>query len=110
MIHEWAMGTGFISLRITDPDVSEQTRRQRDSEVRELVDHALRAATAILDHHRPQLDEIAATLLVKEVIERDDLERIMRPVPGSRSARVGGGRLELAAATAMDPARARPPH
>ncbi len=110
MIHEWAMGTGFTSLRMTNPDVSDQTRRQRDSEVRELADHALRAATAILDQHRPQLDEIAATLLVKEVIERDDLERIMRPVPGSRSARAGGGRLELAAATAMDPARARPPH
>ncbi len=43
MIHEWAMGTGFTSLRITDPEVSDQTRRQRDTEVRELADQALRS-------------------------------------------------------------------
>ena len=108
MIHEWAMGTGFTSLRVTDNDVSDATRRRRDHEVLELADQALRSATELLDAHRPQLDEIAATLLANEVIERVDLERIMRDVPGSRSAGLSNGRLELAAATAMEPTPQRP--
>ncbi|HET9102302.1 MAG TPA: AAA family ATPase [Solirubrobacteraceae bacterium] len=104
MIHDYAMGTGFTSSRVNDPEISESTRRQRDAEVHALSDEALRAATAILDAHRAQLDELAATLLAKEVIERVDIERIMSKVPGSRSARAGRGSLRLAAATAQEPA------
>ena len=109
MIHDFAMGTGFTSLRMAAPEASDSTRRQADAEVLELADRALRAATAIIDAHRPQLDELAATLLAKEVIERVDIQRIMSSVPGSHSARKGQGRLELAAATAMDPAPPRTP-
>jgi cell division protease FtsH len=109
MIHDFAMGTGFTSLRMAAPEASDSTRRQADAEVLELADRALRGATAIIDAHRPQLDELAATLLVKEVIERVDIQRIMSSVPGSHSARKGQGRLELAAATAMDPAPPRTP-
>jgi cell division protease FtsH len=109
MIHDFAMGTGFTSLRLANPDVSDSTRRQVDDEIRELADQALRGAIVIIDAHRPQLDELAATLLAREVIERVDIERIMGSVPGSRSSRRGQGRLELAAATAVDPAPRRTP-
>jgi cell division protease FtsH len=109
MIHDFAMGTGFTSLRLATPDVSDSTRRQVDDEVRELADQALRGALAIIDAHRPQLDELAATLLAKEVIERVDIQRIMGSVPGSRSARRSQGQIGLAAATAVDPAHPRTP-
>jgi cell division protease FtsH len=109
MVHDFAMGTGFTSLRMDAPEASDSTRRQADAEVRELADQALRSALAIIDAHRPQLDELAATLLAKEVIERVDIERIMDGVPGSRSSRRGQGRLGLAAATAMEPASPRLP-
>jgi cell division protease FtsH len=107
MVDEFAMGTGFTSLRVADGDVSEATRRVRDEEVRELADEAFRAAIAIIDSHRPQLDELAATLLAKEVVERDDIGRIMHGIDNATAARHGSGRVELAAATAVDPARPR---
>ena len=50
MIHECAMGTGFTSSRVTDPEVSESTRRQRDAEVRDAVPtRRCGPPTAILD-------------------------------------------------------------
>src|SRR5205085_1902760 len=77
MIHEYAMGTGVTSLSVAaDAAASEATRRTRDEEVRELADEAFRAAIAIIDAHRPQLDDLAATLLSNEVLERGDIERI----------------------------------
>ena len=110
MINEWAMGTGFTSLRMAEADASEATRRVRDEEVRELADEAFRAAMAIIDSHRPQLDELAATLLAKEVIEREDIDRIMRGIDSALSARHGSGRVQVAAATAVEPARPRGQH
>jgi cell division protease FtsH len=107
MIHDYAMGTGITSLRIAADGLSEATRRVRDEEVRELADEAFRAATALLDSHRLQLDEMAATLLAKEVIERQDVDRIMAGVPTARPERRPAARLGLAAATAVNPARDR---
>jgi cell division protease FtsH len=105
MVHEFAMGTGFTSLRLADVGVSDATRRQSDHEVRELADEAMRAATTILDEHRPQLDELAATLLAKEVVERSDIERVMTGVRKAPAARGASTRIGLAAATAVHPAR-----
>ncbi|MBV9466879.1 MAG: AAA family ATPase [Solirubrobacterales bacterium] len=109
MVHDYAMGTGITSLRVTPDGVSEATRRVRDEEVRELADEAFRGALAIVDSHRPELDALAATLLANEVLERDDLNRIMAGVPSAAPSRRGGGQLELAAATAVAPAQARKP-
>jgi cell division protease FtsH len=104
MVHEYAMGTGITSLRAAD-SASEATRRVRDEEVRELADEAFRAAIALIDAHRPQLDELAQTLLSNEVLEREDIDRIMGDVPRAASRRIGGGELGIAAATATSPAR-----
>ncbi len=103
MVHDYAMGTGFTSLRLLD-GAAEATRRVSDEEARQLADEAFRSATAILDGHRPQLDSLAATLLENEVLERGDIERIMKNVPHAAPERLGGGELGIAAATAMAPA------
>jgi cell division protease FtsH len=103
MVHDYAMGTGITSLRVRDSPASEKTRRVRDEEVRELADEAFRTARSLIDSHRPQLDELASTLLANEVLERGDLDRIMAEVPGVRKALTGRGQPQIAA-TAVRPA------
>jgi cell division protease FtsH len=104
MVHDYAMGSGTTSLRVAPGRVAEATMREHDVEVRELADEAFRAAIAIVESHRPQLDALATTLLAKEVIERADVDRIMQGIPSAAPERRGGGTLELAAATAAAPA------
>jgi cell division protease FtsH len=104
MVYEYAMGTGIRSLRAVDDGAAESTRRVRDEEVRELADEAYRAATSIIDGNRAQLDELASTLLANEVLERPDIERIMKDVPAAAPPRMGSGALGIAAATAESPA------
>ena len=103
MVHEYAMGTGSGSLRALDDGAAEATRRIRDTEVRELADEAFRTAIALLDSHREQLDSLASTLLTNEVLERDDIERIMGDTPPAAPSRIG--ELSVVAATALNPAR-----
>jgi cell division protease FtsH len=104
MVHEYAMGTAVRSLSVNADGLAESSRRVHDEEVRDLANEALRAAGAIVDAHRPQLDELAATLLANEVIERKDIEEILRDIPTAAPDRRGRGELRLAAATAMKPA------
>jgi cell division protease FtsH len=110
MVHEYAMGTGAGALRLADDAAaSEATRRVRDEEVRELADEAMRTALSLIDGHRPQLEELAATLLTNEVLERGDIERVMAGIPAAAPERIGRGEVGLAAATAEHPAQPRPP-
>ncbi|MFZ8477832.1 hypothetical protein ACO1MN_16355, partial [Staphylococcus aureus] len=59
-------------------------------------------ATAIINRHRTHLDRLAATLLSNEVLEREDIDRIMEGVPAEAPRRVGG-ELGIAAASADQP-------
>jgi cell division protease FtsH len=102
MVFDYAMGTGIRSLQVLDDGAAEVTRRIRDEEVRELADEAFRAAVAIIDDHRTELDLLAATLLSNEVLERQDIERIMGGIPSAAPRRIG--ELGIAAATAVKPA------
>jgi cell division protease FtsH len=79
MIHEWAMGTSVSALQLAAEGgaVSDRTRELRDAEQQHLADEAMRRADRLLIEHRAQLDELAAALLRHEVLERDDIERIM---------------------------------
>jgi cell division protease FtsH len=104
MIHDYAMGTGIRSLRVVPEGAAEATRKVRDDEVRELADESFRSAIALIDSHRPQLDDLAGTLLTNEVLERGDIDRIMGDVPRAAPRRLGGGELGIAAATAASPA------
>ena len=103
MVHDYAMGTGVRSLKVLPDSSSEATRRVHDAEVQDLADEAFRTATHIINRHRPQLDKLAATLLTNEVLEREDIDRIMDGVPAEAPPRVGGGELGIAAATADQP-------
>jgi cell division protease FtsH len=104
MVSEYAMGTGSSSLRSSGDGASESSRRIRDTEVRELADEGFRAAIALIDSHREQLDALATTLLSNEVLERDDIELVMGDTPpAAPSRRIG--ELSIAAATALNPAR-----
>jgi len=105
MVYEYAMGTGTTSLRVVGDDAAESTRRVRDEEVRELADEGFRAALHLIDTHRPQLDEIASTLLANEVLERADIDRILGEVPRAAPSRRGPGEIGMAAATASKPAQ-----
>src|SRR5437588_3469928 len=102
MLSEYAMGTASSSLRANGDGAAEATRRVHDTEMRELADEAFRAAISLIDSHREHLDELAATLLTNEVLERDDIQRIMGDLPPAAPRRIG--ELSVAAATALKPA------
>ncbi len=102
MVTEYAMGTASGAMRSADDNASESARRMRDVEVRELADEAFRASLALLDSHRTQLDALAGTLLANEVLEREDIERVMGDTPPAAPSRIG--ELSVAAATAVKPA------
>lgn len=57
---------------------SEETARSIDTEVSRLIAEAFKHATTLLSEKRTILDTIAATLLEKETIEKDEFERIVR--------------------------------
>jgi cell division protease FtsH len=103
MVHDYAMGTGFTSLRLVD-GAAEATRRISDEEVRQLADQGFRGAVALITSHRPQLDALAERLLTNEVLERADIDRIMQGVPAAApSRRLGRGEIGIAAVSADPP-------
>jgi cell division protease FtsH len=104
MVGEYAMGTDLSSHgggAAGADRASEATRRVRDQEQQALAEEAKRAAYALLGAHRDLLDALARTLLENEVIEREDIERI---VAGTRrTERPAGAHLRLAAAKPPPP-------
>ena len=115
MVTEYGMGTELRSRRLPADDysMSDATRRLIDDEQQHISDLAYRRALALVTENRPLLEELAATLLDQEVIERGDIERIVgergradvEPVPEGAeppddvAAAVAG----LAAAERIDP-------
>jgi cell division protease FtsH len=74
-------------------DFSEHTAREIDQEVKRLIDEASLRARAILTERRPALEAIAQRLMEVEVVDAEDLKRIVdstiggpRVVPGTVSA------------------------
>ena len=108
MVYDYAMGTAGAAQRAIASNVidSEQFRRIRDEEQQELAYEASRAATELLTAHREKLEEFALALLEHEVLERDDIARIMRGVP--RMERRPGHGLRVVAAVAPEETAARP--
>jgi cell division protease FtsH len=60
---------------------SDETARTMDEEVSKLVETAYQRALHILTENREKLEELAQLLLVKEVIFKEDLERILGARP-----------------------------
>ena len=67
------LGRDFAS----HPEYSDQVAYEIDSEIRTLIDRAHDEALEILTEHREKLDEIAAALIEKETIEKEDLVELM---------------------------------
>ncbi len=88
------LGREFAQRR----EISEQTAQLVDDEVKRLVDEAYARATEILAANRPLLDAIAAALLERETIDRDDLDRLVKGLP-----------LPPRSLTPMEPPTAPPP-
>jgi cell division protease FtsH len=72
----------------THPDYSDQVAFEIDSEVRRLIDEAHDEALEILQVERPKLDEIAAALIERETIEKEDLVSLLERV-GKRAPKQG---------------------
>jgi cell division protease FtsH len=61
--------------------ISEDTARAIDSEVRKMVQKAYTLAREILEAHQQQMKTLARHLLEKEVVEGEELRRILGEVP-----------------------------
>jgi cell division protease FtsH len=72
--------TGMRDASFQKP-YSEETARLIDEEVRKLFDEAFDKTTAILTEHRSKLEKLAEMLLRKEVVEQEDLEKILGKRP-----------------------------
>lgn len=82
MVHEYAMGTADSAQRGTyeTGQASEVTRRIRDEEQRELAFEAQTMAERLITDHRDLLEQLAHALLDHEVLERPQIDAIMRGV------------------------------
>ncbi|WP_235216792.1 ATP-dependent zinc metalloprotease FtsH [Archangium violaceum] len=58
---------------------SEQTARMVDDEIRKMVTEALERAREVLTTHRDKVEALAARLLATEVVDEDEILRILGP-------------------------------
>jgi len=89
MVFEWGMGESVTSrtMRADNYALSEETKRLRDTEQAQLTDRGYSEALRLLAKHRAALDRIAAALLDKETLTREELVEIFRGVePDSHSS------------------------
>jgi cell division protease FtsH len=84
------------------PDYSEAVAFEIDQEISRLIDEAHDVALEILTQHRDRLDELAALLLEKETLDREEVEAFFKAVekrapraPEVRSAGLAVSRTEM---------------
>jgi cell division protease FtsH len=70
-------GVGQGMAGMTDKNYSERMQRRIDGEVSRLIDEAMSRARDLVTRHRDALGRVAARLLAVEVIEGDELRRIL---------------------------------
>ena len=107
MVFEWGMSDSVSSrtMRADNYALSETTKRLRDEEQALLTDGAYKEAVRLLRKHRAPLDRIAAELLEKETLVRDELQALVEDVePESRAAEtVGVPRVVASRASRLPP-------
>ena len=91
MITMYGMGTELKSKQLPSDDysMSDHTRRMVDEEMQYLTDLAHRRAMKLVAENRTLLEAFAFTLLENEVLEREDIERLVGSYQGEPS---GNGR------------------
>jgi cell division protease FtsH len=84
MVTMYGMGTELESKQLPADDysMSDATRRMIDEEQQYLTDLAHRRATQLVAENRTLLEAFAYTLLENEVLERDDIERLVSGYKG----------------------------
>ena len=110
MVVEYGMGSELHSRQLPADDysMSDATRRRIDEEQQEISDQAHRRAVQLVLENRALLEAFAATLLEREVLEREDIERLVaehQPQLPGRFARErpGNDQPRLAASEALEP-------
>jgi cell division protease FtsH len=88
MVFEFGMSEVASSrtMRADNYALSEETKRLRDSEQARLTDHAYLEARRLLEKHRSSLDRVAAALLERETIDRDEFVAMLSDVPRESSS------------------------
>lgn len=77
----------FLGRELSEQrDYSESIAESIDQEVRRIVQAAYESAREILTQYREELDKIAASLIEKESLTREEFEAIFPPPNGRRSA------------------------
>ena len=79
MVFDWGMGrtTQSQQVRADNYALSEETKRMRDGEQREITDEAYAEAVRLISRHRPHLDRLAQALLERETLDRPDIDRLL---------------------------------
>ena len=93
MVFEWGMSDIVASrtMRADNYALSEATKRVRDEEQARLTDSAYEEAVRLLRKHRGTLDRVAAALLEKETLVREELQALVGNVePESRASEAVG--------------------
>jgi cell division protease FtsH len=82
MVFEWGMADSVSSrtMRADNYALSEETKRLRDSEQARFTDGAYSEAVRLLEKHRIPLDRLAAELLEKETLVRDEVVELLADV------------------------------
>jgi cell division protease FtsH len=75
--HEVFLGRDFQN----QPDYSDQVAFEIDNEIRRLIDEAHDEALEILQEGRIKLDELAAMLIERETLGREEVEAFLADIP-----------------------------
>jgi cell division protease FtsH len=106
MITLYGMGTELASKQLPADDysMSDHTRRMVDEEQQYLTDMAHRRAAQLVADNRTLLEALAFTLLENEVLEREDIERLVGTYKGQAEPFNGAdpGPARIAAAEAQN--------
>jgi cell division protease FtsH len=86
-------------LRADNYALSEETKRLRDSEQARLTDSAYEEALRLLQKHRAPLDRLAASLLEKETLVRDEVIELLTDVEAESRASESVGVPRVVAST-----------
>jgi cell division protease FtsH len=88
MVFEWGMSDSMSTrtVRADNYALSEETKRLRDSEQARLTDGAYEEALRLLKKHRAALDRVAAALLEKETLVREEVLVLLEDVEPESSA------------------------
>lgn len=78
MVYGESSGEMFLGRSMqTHRNVSEDTMRKVDTEVRKFIDQQSKIARSILEENRDKVEKMTALLLEKETIDADDIKAIM---------------------------------